>query len=211
MKKVLLAMFFVAFAVTPITSAASEAPLSKTIIEAVDVDTAGNMVVTSTGIRNGVIQDKYGGLGNQFNENGIPTYSMPFKIEHAPKGTVSFAIILEDKDAYPVTGGFVWIHWLAANITRNELKDNESQTAEDFIQGNNSWTSIQGNKQSKELSCYYGGMTPPDKAHVYELHVFALDKLLNLKKGFFINELYHEMEGHILDQYTLKGVYERVP
>ena len=113
------------------------------------------MNVTSTGIINGLIQDQYGKRGTQFNENGIPTFSLPLRIENEPKNTVSFALVLEDKDAYPVTGGFVWIHWLAANITRSELKDNESQTAEDFIQGCNSWTSIQGNQQSKELSCYY--------------------------------------------------------
>ena len=35
------------------------------------------MVVTSTGITNGVIQNQYGGRGTQFNENGIPTYSLP--------------------------------------------------------------------------------------------------------------------------------------
>lgn len=168
------------------------------------------MIVTSTGIINGIIQDQYGGRGKYFNENGVPTFSLPIKIEDAPKNTVSFAIVLEDKDAYPVTGGFAWIHWLAANITRNELKDNESQTADDFIQGINSWTSIQGNQQSKELSCYYGGMTPPDKAHIYEINVFALDKMLNLKKGFLLNELYHEMDKHILDQYTLKGIYEKL-
>ncbi|AZV57388.1 hypothetical protein [Clostridium sp. AWRP] len=81
--------------------------------------------------------------------------------------TVSFAIVLEDKDAYPVTGGFTWIHWLVANITRNELKDNESQTSDDFIQGINSWTSLQGNQQSRKLSCYYGGMIPPDKPHLF--------------------------------------------
>lgn len=142
------------------------------------------MIATSAGIINGIIQDQYGSRGEYFNENRVPTFSLPLKIEDAPVNTASFAIVLEDKDAYPVTGGFVWIHWLAANITRSELKDNESQTAEDFIQGTNSWTSLQGNQQSKELSCYYGGMTPPDKAHVYELHVFALDKLLNLKKDF---------------------------
>jgi phosphatidylethanolamine-binding protein (PEBP) family uncharacterized protein len=28
-----------------------------------------------------------------------------------------------------VTGGFTWTHWIAANIRRNELKDNESQIA----------------------------------------------------------------------------------
>ena len=134
----------------------------------------------------------------------------PLKIEEAPERTVSFAVVLEDKDAYPVTGGFAWIHWLAANITRQELKENESQTAHDFIQGCNSWTSIQGNNQSKELSCFYGGMTPPNQAHTYELHVFALDCLLDLETGFYLNELYHKMERHILAQHTLKGIYDKV-
>lgn len=152
------------------------------------------MVVTSTGIIDGVIQDKYGSRGEHFNEN-------------VPANSVSFALVLEDKDAYPVTGGFSWIHWLAANIKRSELKENESQNAKDFLQGINSWTSIQGNNQSKELSCYYGGMTPPDKPHLYELHVFALDKLLDLQNGFLLNELYHEMEDHILEKFTLSGVY----
>lgn len=168
------------------------------------------MVVTSTGIINGVIQDKYGGRGTQFNDNEIPTYSLPFKVDEAPEKTVSFAVILEDKDSYPVTGGFVWIHWLAANITRCELKENESQTSHDFVQGCNSWTSIQGNQQSRELSCFYGGMTPPDQDHIYELHVFALDSMLDLQTGFYLNELYHKMEGHILEQCTLKGVYEKM-
>lgn len=165
------------------------------------------MYVTSTGIIDGIIQDQYGGRGTQFNENNVPTFSLPFKVDNVPVETVSIAIVLEDKDAYPVTGGFVWVHWLAANITRFDIKENESQTAKDFIQGRNSWTSIQGGEQSAKLSCYYGGMTPPDKPHTYELHVFALDKLLNLKQGFLLNELYRGMDGHILDTYTLKGIY----
>lgn len=166
------------------------------------------MNVTSNGIINGVIQSKYGGHGMQFNENGIPTYSLPFSVEDVPQETVSIAIVLEDKDAYPVTGGFAWIHWLAANITRFEINENESQTANDFVQGRNSWTSIQGGEQSAELSSFYGGMTPPDKPHIYELHVYALDKMLDLEPGFLLNELYHQMDGHILEQYTLKGIYE---
>lgn len=85
---------------------------------------------------------------------------------------------------------------------------NESQTADDFVQGRNSWTSIQGGEQSAELSPYYGGMTPPDKLHIYELHVYALDKMLDLEPGFLLNELYHQMDGHILEEYTLKGIYE---
>lgn len=63
-------------------------------------------------------------------------------------------------------------------------------------------------EQSPELSSYYGGMTPPDQPHIYELHVYAIDKMLNMEQGFLLNELYREMEGHILEEYTLKGIYE---
>ncbi len=109
------------------------------------------MKVTSTGIVNGIIEDKYGKFGTQFNENGMPTYSLPLSIAEAPNGTVSYALVLEDKDAFPVSGGFSWIHWTAANIAKTDILENESQTTVDFVQGLNSWTSIQGGSQSKAL------------------------------------------------------------
>ena len=89
------------------------------------------------------------------------------------------------------------------------MKENESQTATDFIQGANSWISIQGNQQNRGQASYYGDMTPPDKAHIYELHIFALDEMLDLKNGFYLNELYEKMEGHILEEAILKGIYEK--
>lgn len=165
------------------------------------------MKITSKGITNGVFDVKYGKYGTQFNENSIPACSIPFEIKEAPTGTVSYAIVLEDKDAYPVSGGFSWIHWMAANITRTEILENESQTATDFVQGANSWTSIQGGQQSRELSSFYGGMAPPDAPHLYELHVYALDTALDLTTGFLLNELHKKLDGHILEQYTLKGTY----
>lgn len=51
-------------------------------------------------------------------------------------------------------------------------------------------------------------MTPSDQPHIYELHVFAVDKMLDIGQGFLLNELYRAMEGHVLVQYTLKGIYE---
>ena len=165
------------------------------------------MKVYSDGIINGVIEDKYGKHGSQFNEHGMSTYSLPIKIEEAPEGTVSYAIVLEDKDAFPVSGGFSWIHWTAANITKTEIKENESQSATDFVQGVNSWISMQGGKQSHELSSFYGGMAPPNEPHIYEVHVYALDTMLNLENGFLYHELYRQMDGHILAQTTIKGSY----
>ena len=165
------------------------------------------MIVTSTGIKDGIIDEKYGKYGKKINENGMPTYSLPFRIENSPSGAVSYVVVLEDKDAYPVSGGFSWIHWIAANITRTEIEENESQTATDFVQGVNSWMSIQGGEQSKDLSSFYGGMAPPDAPHVYELHVYALDTILELENGFLYNDLHKKMNDHIIEQYTLKGTY----
>ncbi|MEG0924659.1 MAG: YbhB/YbcL family Raf kinase inhibitor-like protein [Anaerovoracaceae bacterium] len=165
------------------------------------------MKVLSNGMIDGMWAEKYGKHGTQVNENGVPTCSIPVKIQDAPEGTVSFAFVLEDKDAYPVSGGFAWIHWLAANITRMEIFENESQTATDFVQGVNSWTSMQGGEQSVELSSFYGGMCPPDAPHLYELHVYALDTMLDLENGFLFNQLHRKMDGHILEQVTLKGEY----
>ncbi len=165
------------------------------------------MKVSSKGIINGIIEPKYGKYGTQKNENNVSNYSLPLHIEDAPVGTKSFAIVIEDKDAFPVCG-FSWIHWTVANLSRNTLEENESLYAKDFIQGLNSWFSPLSYKQSKELSSFYGGMGPPDKAHIYEIHVYALDCMLDLENGFLYNELYKKMESHILESCTLKGEYK---
>ena len=164
------------------------------------------MKVTSSGIIDGIIQDKYGKRG-ECNDLGMPICSLPISIKEAPEGTKSFAIVIEDKDAFPVSGGFAWIHWTAANITKTELKENESQTATDFVQGVNSWLSHQGGSHPAESCSYYGGMAPPDSAHIYDIHVYALDKLLDLENGFHLNQLYRQMRGHILEETTIIGEY----
>ena len=163
------------------------------------------MKLSSTGIINGIIGDRFGDRG-PMNEYDMPTVSLPLKIEDAPKNTISYALVLEDKDAFPVCG-FSWIHWTAANITKTELQENESQHATDFIQGVNSWISEQGGCVPAKACSYYGGMAPPSEPHTYELHVYALDTMLDLKPGFNYNELYHKIDGHILGKQTLKGIY----
>lgn len=39
------------------------------------------MIATSAGIINGIIQDQYGSRGEHFNENGVPTFSLPLKLK----------------------------------------------------------------------------------------------------------------------------------
>lgn len=164
------------------------------------------MIVTSTAIKNGAFEDKYGKRGNQFSPNGMPTHSIPFEIKNAPEGTQSFAVVLEDKDAITASG-FVWIHWLIANLTRTKVEENESQSATDYVQGANSWASVLGKFELDEASAY-GGMAPPNCLHRYELIVYALDTKLDLKPGFRFNDLHFAMQGHILDQAVVMGTYD---
>lgn len=166
------------------------------------------MKVTSAGIVNGVIDDRFGCRGD-VNKCGIPCRSLPLKFEDAPENTMSYALMIEDKDAFPVSGGFAWIHWMAANITGSELQENASREKTDFVQGVNSWISIQGGGHPEKECSGYGGMAPPagHGTHIYEIKVYALDAVLDLKDGFHLNTLYRAMDGHILDEYVLKGEY----
>lgn len=164
------------------------------------------MQVISAGIQNGSFADKYGKRGSQFSPNGMPTYSIPFEIKDAPAGTKSFAVVLEDKDAITASG-FVWIHWLIADLKRTSISENESLTATDFVQGANSWASVLGKFEIDEAS-YYGGMAPPNCEHRYELIVYALDCELQLSKGFRFNDLHFAMQGHILAQASVMGKYD---
>lgn len=170
-----------------------------------NANSSKGMHVTSSGIVNGIIDDQYGKRGTQFGPGGMPTYSMPLKIENAPKNTVSYAIVIDDLDAVPFCG-FTWIHWVVANLEKNKLVANESIHASGFIQGANSWYGALG-KLDQLTASVYGGMAPPDKTHTYNIRVFALDTKLPLKNGFFLNDLYTAMDGHILAESVLKGTY----
>ena len=67
-----------------------------------------NFILKSEGIVNNVIDAKYGGKGTDIIK-GVGSRSLPLEWSNPPKGTKSFVIIMEDRDAIPVTG-FTWIH-----------------------------------------------------------------------------------------------------
>lgn len=167
------------------------------------------MKITSTGIENGYYKPIYGGNGDLINENGMPTYSIPFTIHEAPADTVSFAAIFYDLDAYEVTKGFPWIHWTLANLMTSDVLENSSQQASDFVQGVNTWHSPMTDHQSAELSAHYGGMTPPNRDHTYTLKVYALDTTLALTDGFYLNQLTDAIKGHVLDSSILEAQYKQ--
>ncbi|WP_295728803.1 YbhB/YbcL family Raf kinase inhibitor-like protein [uncultured Limosilactobacillus sp.] len=152
---------------------------------------------------NGLLPDQYGKFAPSENKIGRqPVTSFPITISDPPAGTKAFALTLVDHDSIPVCG-FTWIHWIATNIPGDwqDIPENASLAFKDrFIQGKNSNASqfVNGQPQTG-----YIGPTPPDKTHDYQLTVFALDQILPLKNGYWLNEFLSAAKDHILDQATV--------
>jgi phosphatidylethanolamine-binding protein (PEBP) family uncharacterized protein len=57
------------------------------------------------------------------------------------------------------------------------------------------------------VSNRYGGPAPEDRPHEYELQVFALSDMLDLKPGYYYNEFLKEIRGKVLDTAVIRGMY----
>lgn len=112
-------------------------------------------------------------------------------IEGAPADAKSLVLIMDDPDAPMGT----WVHWVVFNIGPTaEIKENSipgTQGYNDF--GRNNW----------------GGPCPPSGTHRYFFKLYALDTTLNLKAGSTKQAVEKAMQGHILTQAELIGLYKK--
>lgn len=125
--------------------------------------------------------------------------SPPLAWSSPPPGVQSFALIADDPDA-PMG---VWIHWVLYNLPAHvrSLPEAVPATAElpdGSRHGKNSWQRLD-----------YGGPCPPSGAHRYFFKLYALDTLLDLDVDAGKETLLRAIEGHILAQAELVGVYSR--
>ncbi|WP_251545839.1 YbhB/YbcL family Raf kinase inhibitor-like protein [Limosilactobacillus caecicola] len=154
-------------------------------------------------LNNALLPDQYGKFAPENAKiGGNPSTSFPIQIKDAPAETAAYALVMIDHDSIPVCG-FTWIHWIAANIPADwsTIPENASLELKDrFIQGKNSNASRFVNA---EPATGYTGPTPPNGTHDYQLTVYALDTVLPLKNGYWLNEFLHQADGHILDQATI--------
>ncbi len=116
----------------------------------------------------------------------------PLSISNLPAGTKSLALVVHDPDA-PVKGGFT--HWIMWNIKPETVISENYSGAE---QGTNG-TGKNG----------YIGMCPPSGTHHYHFIVYALDTRLNLNKSTNKADLEKAIQGHILAQEDLVGLYRK--
>jgi len=116
-----------------------------------------------------------------------------------PAGTKSFAIAVDDPDA-PTA----FAHWLAYDIpvdTRelSEGASTSSRRLEHATEGINGFGRTG-----------YGGPCPPaGRTHHYVFHIYALDTVPQLPVGASAEQLSAAIEGHVLAEGQIIGVYAR--
>ncbi len=118
----------------------------------------------------------------------------PLLIGNAPPEAKSFALIVDDPDAPAGT----WVHWVLWNIDPKT-----TEIREDSVPSG----SGQGMSDFKKHD--YGGPCPPSGIHRYYFKLYALDTALRLDHDVSKAALERAMQGHVIAQAELIGLYKR--
>ncbi len=146
-----------------------------------------NMKISSSAFKNNeFIPSKYTCDGENINP--------PLSISGAPKNTKSLALIVDDPDAPHGT----WIHWTIWNIDPKIGEICANSTPPNATEGITSF-----GKPG------YGSPCPPSGTHRYFFKIYALDTKIDLLASSKVNELEKAIEGHILDNAEIIGLYSR--
>jgi len=130
--------------------------------------------------------------------------SPPLEWSNVPDGTREFAMICEDPDA-PQSEPFV--HWVVYNISPTTTQLPEGLLPVERLDA--PIRADQGINSFGKLG--YNGPMPPrgHGVHRYLFKIYALDTELGLAPGASKSALLKAMEGHLLNEGLLIGVFER--
>ena len=133
----------------------------------------------------------------------------------APQGTREFALILDDPDA-PTPQPFV--HWVIYKIPGNATGLPEAVPMGDAVKGTAVAGALQGPTGFAMFARgggpppqpgYRGPAPPSGKPHHYTFKVYALNAPLDAREGMTKDNLLKAMEGRIIGQGEIVGLYER--
>ncbi|KGQ18491.1 L-sorbosone dehydrogenase [Lysobacter dokdonensis DS-58] len=161
-----------------------------------ETKTSGALKVTSPTIKpNAPIPKKH----SEYYDGVSPALSWT-----AAAGAKSYAIIMEDPDAKPITPFVHWVAWnIPGNVTQLPEGLHESLKLPDppgLMQG----------KTSRGNAGYLGPRPPAeDPAHHYHFQVLALDTTLDLPIGADRDQLLKAAQGHVIAKGELIGTYDQ--
>jgi len=145
------------------------------------------MTITSSAFQNNAM------IPTQYTCDGGNT-NPAFEIHGVPPGAKSLAFIMDDPDA--PNGTFV--HWVMFGMPPTTTLISTHSVPPNTREG------LNGTGKSG-----YIGPCPPSGTHHYFFKLYALDTDLDFGKAPMKADLEHAMEGHIITQAELIGLYKR--
>ncbi len=132
-------------------------------------------------------------IPNKFTCDG-DNINPPLEFKDMPAAAKSLALIVDDPDA-PVG---TWTHWTLWNIGPTTHVLSENSVPEGAIQG-----------KTSSGQNVFGGPCPPTGTHHYFFKLYALDNKLDLPSYSTVDKLTEAMQGHIIEEAQLVGLYSR--
>jgi len=159
-----------------------------------ETQTSGALSVSSPSFKqDGMLDQRY----SEYADGVSPALSWK-----AMPNAKSYAIVMEDPDAKPVTP---FVHWLAWNIPGavtslpEGVQEQPRLTDPDGV--------LQGRNTRGSLG-YYGPKPPVgEAAHHYHFQVYALDAMLDVPFGADRDTLLKAMQGHVIGKGEIVGRY----
>lgn len=168
------------------------------------------MIITSSSFEDGQnIPSKFTCDGGDINPELLTQY--------VPDNAKSLVLIVDDPDVSPAeasakAGTRPFTHWTVWNIDPKKTIFKEDSVPpglpkSDFMPGN----AVEGTTDFGRIG--YGGPCPPaspaGKSRRYYFHLYALDQVLDLPSGAAREALDKAMDGHILAEAKIMGLYAR--
>jgi Raf kinase inhibitor-like YbhB/YbcL family protein len=121
-----------------------------------------------------------------------------------PEGTRSFALVMDDPDAPPGT----WVHWVLYGIGPASRELGEGIAKRPSLPDGARQGLCWGVSSFARVG-YYGPCPPPGGPHRYSFRLYALDVELELEAKATKDDLEAAMNGHVLAEAELVGLYGR--
>lgn len=147
------------------------------------------------------------------NEQKIPvkyscdgeSVSPPLLWEGVPDSARSLVLISDDPDAPMGT----WVHWVVYDIppTITEFPENIPPVRDLAGLKEQNLGGKQGKNSAGKIGYY--PPCPPSGTHRYFFKLYALDTMLGIEPGATKNEILQAMNGHVIAEAQLMGLYSR--
>lgn len=160
-----------------------------------EAEPAVGLTITSSAFEEGAtIPQKYTADGEDV--------SPPLSFAGVPEGAAELALICHDPDA-PREGG--WTHWVVYGMAPDIGGLPEAVPVEERVDDPGL---VQGVNSGGKIG-YMGPSPPAGPAHRYQFTVYALAEKLNLEPGATKAELESAIEGKVVGEAMLTGMYGR--